>query len=458
MEEFFQLIVTWILLILSELSFTGAIAALIVFLLIRSFFKSVIRVCPPNEVLVVTGAKTVVNGKEYGFRIQKGGWTYVIPYFQDAQTLDLRILPIHVKIEGVNSANGITVGADATACVCVDDKNETLLYAAIERLIGKQREEIRQQIQSTMVGNVRGALNKTTPLQAIGMAEEPEDEVSKQLVSLPVGALEKAGEGERARFRAELLADSNQDLSAFGMTVVSVSLQKIWDTSNYIANLASKTLAKKRQEVEVQEAILRARAERAELDSKRRQTIAVNQANEKILAAQQELEVYRKECEAAIQQAKLEADWAIAKADNETKKAIQEALAELQALRNRSVRLEAETKKRAQEIQAQAQSTAISILQQTQNDLLTQKVQLIADFGDLARLVLFMQKPLVELFENYNVNAKQIKLDNLVIMDERGTNQVINRGPQAFIDFLRLLRENFGIDIKQLVSVEQKGE
>ena len=55
--------------------------------------------------------------------------------------------------------------------VCVDDEDETLLYAAVERLMGKSRHEIQEQIQQTMVGNFRGALNKTTPLQAIGMVE-----------------------------------------------------------------------------------------------------------------------------------------------------------------------------------------------------------------------------------------------------------------------------------------------
>lgn len=441
--------------------FVGGFLAIIAFFILIGFLKTIIRVCPPNEVLVVTGTKTLINGKEYGFRIQKGGWTYVIPYFQSAQSLDLSILPINVRIEGVNSANGITVGADATACVCVDDRDEALLYSAVERLMGKSRKEIQEQIQQTMVGNVRGALNKTTPLQAIGMVETAEDtgREPQQLMERPDGMLAPVNlcDGERAKFRAELLKDSNQDLSTFGMTVVSVSLQKIWDTSDYIANLASKTLAQKRQEVEIQESILRARAERAESDSARRQSIATNQANEKILAAQQELEVYRKECEAAIERAKLEADSAIAKANSEGEQSIQEATAELQRLRNQSqVTIEAEARKRVAEIRAQGESSAISILQQVQNDLLLQKVKLIAESGDNARLTLFVQQHLKELFENYKANATGIGLDNLVIMDdERGVNGVINRGPEAFVGFLKHFEESFGINIKELMALKR---
>ncbi len=56
----------------------------------------------------------------------------------------MTIIPINVRVEGVNSANGIKVGADATACVCVDDQNETLLYSAVQQLLDKSRDEIRR--------------------------------------------------------------------------------------------------------------------------------------------------------------------------------------------------------------------------------------------------------------------------------------------------------------------------
>ena len=230
----------------------SGVAGVVAFFFVIGLLRSVIRVCPPDQVLVVTGAKTRIRGKNYGFRLQRGGWTFVVPFFQSVQGLGLSTIPIDVRVEGVNSANGITVGADATACVCVDHEDDALLYSAVERLMGKSRAEIQEQIQQTMVGNFRGALNKTTPLQAIGMVESVEQrDRAGEGDSLARGDTDPDDdvEGERAQFRAELLRDSNQDLSTFGMRVVSVSLQKIWDTSNYIANLANKTLSRKRQEV-----------------------------------------------------------------------------------------------------------------------------------------------------------------------------------------------------------------
>lgn len=428
----------------------GGILAVVLFFVGIQMLQAFIRVCPPHQVLVVTGTKTQVQGKEYGFRIQNGGWTFVLPYFQSVQALELSIIPINVRIEGVNSANGITVGADATACVCVDHEDETLLYAAVERLMGKSRDEIQEQIQQTMIGNFRGALNKTTPLQAIGMVESGEE--TDKPATTPTAA---EAEGERAQFRLELLKDSNQDLNTFGMRVVSVSLQKIWDTSNYIANLANKTLSHKRQEVEIEEARLHARAELAESDARRRETVAESRANELILAAQQELEVLRRQCEADIERTRLEADSGIAKAASEGERQVQEITVKLQQLKNQSeVTIPADMQRRTAEILADGERAAIDTLQATRNDLLQQKVQLLAQAGDLGKVALFVQQHLAHLFAAYQEHSKGLAIDTLVIMDtQRGVNGVVNRGPEALVDFLRHFEAGFGIRVRDLLTV-----
>ena len=434
----------------------GGVVAVVLFVLVVTVLTALIRVCPPNMVMVVTGAKTTVDGKTYGFRLQKGGWTTVIPYFQQVQLLDLSIIPINVRVEGVNSANGITVGADATACVCVDNDDPALLFAAVERLMGKTRFEIQEQIQQTMIGNFRGALNKATPLEAIGMVEsvqciEEGDLTEKALDS-------EALEGERALFRQELLRDGNEDLSAFGMRVVSVSLQKIWDTSSYIANLANKSLSRKRQDIEVQEARLIAQADAAESDSLRRQEIAKNRADERIVEARQKLEVDRRECNAEIDQARLETDGAVAKAQSVGDQQIQEQKVELQKLRNVSeVTLRAEFMQQAAEIMADGEGQAVQIVEETKNQLLEQKSQLVANAGDAGRIALFVQQRLPTLFKAYEEHAKQVSMDNLVLMDESDAiDKVVNRGPKGMVDFLKHFEEAFGISVRDLL-VEDKG-
>ncbi|MEZ4709612.1 MAG: SPFH domain-containing protein [Caldilineaceae bacterium] len=440
----------------------GGIFAILLFVFVLILLRSMIRVCPSNHILVVTGgAQTVVDGRQYGFRLQKGGWTFVIPFIQSVQAVDLTIIPINVRVEGVNSANGINVGADATACVCIDDQQEALLYSAVQQLLGKSRGQIQEQIQQTMIGNFRAALNKTTPLQAIGMVESADGVEDVELAEIADEAFKtqlvtqnaEAAEGERAIFRKVLLEDCQQDLSTFGIEVVSVSLQRIWDTSSYIANLANKTLSGKRKDVEVEEARLRSRAERAESDAKRRQEVAESQANERILEVQQELEVFRRQCTAAITRARLESDSAIAEAESQGQRQVEEMKVELQQLKNRSeVTQLAEAQRRAAELVAAGEGEAVNLVQKTHNDLLRQKVQLLNKSGDIGKLALFVnQMPM--LFKAYQEHAKNQRVNELLVLNEEdGFNSAVNRGPAALVNFLHQLEEGFGISIKQFMG------
>lgn len=436
----------------------SAIGGIAVFFLFIAFLKAFIKVSFPNMILVVTGRKTKKAGRLFGFSVERGRTT-VLPYFHQVNTLDLGVLPINVRVEGVNSANGITVGADATACVCIDDDNEALLYSAVERLMGKSRNEIREQIQQTLVGNFRGALNKTTPLQAIGM-EELFDDAAKHELMLPATDHEKTliAEGDRAIFRNELLKDINSDLASFGMKVVSVSLQKIWDTSNYIGNLAQKTLAQKRQQVEIEEARLNSRADQAESDAQRRISVAASKANERIVKAREKLEKFRRECAAKIEQARLEADNMIREAENRGEKAVQEQTVTLNELKNQSqVLLMSDAKQQAAQITAEGEQEAVNITESTRNDILRQKVDLLTNAGDVGRAVLFIQQQLPNLFKSFQEHANGLNVDSLVIMDDKkGFNGAVNRGPAAFVDFLRNFEEGLGISIKQLMGETQQ--
>ena len=50
----------------------GGVVAIVAFLALIALLRAFIRVCPSNHILVVTGGtQTVVEGKEYGFRLQK---------------------------------------------------------------------------------------------------------------------------------------------------------------------------------------------------------------------------------------------------------------------------------------------------------------------------------------------------------------------------------------------------
>lgn len=404
--------------------------------------KILIKVSLPEKIVVINGRGRMKGDKKFGFSVERGR-VNIVPYFEDVQYLDLSVLPINVRVDSVNSANGITVGADATACVCIDDEDEGMLYSAVERLMGKSRADIHEQIQQTLIGNFRGALNKATPLQAIGMEDVKDDNDTSM-------------ESDRAQFRNELFNDINNDLSNFGMKVVSVSLQKIWDSSNYIANLAQKMLAQKRQEVEIEEARLQAKANQIESDGKRRVTVAINKAEEKIIEAKQKYEMFKRESEASIQKATLEANNQIEAAKNRGQKQIEEKNIELNILKNSStVILEANAKQKSAEIIASGENESVKIREEVKNSILRQKIEILEKAGNVGKMLLFSNK-LHFLYESYKKYAEaSVNIDSFVIMDDKkGFNGGVNRGPAAFVDFLKYFEEGLGINVKDLLATE----
>ncbi|PLX25122.1 MAG: hypothetical protein C0599_01190 [Salinivirgaceae bacterium] len=438
----------------------AGILGIVAFLVLIWILKSLIKVTLPDNLLVVTGRKKVKDSKTYGFSVERGR-TMVIPYFQSVDKLALDILPINVKVEGVNSANGITVGADATACVCIDDDSDPMLYSAVERLMGKSQEEIKDQVQQTLIGNFRGALNKATPLEAIGMQEskiisgdeddQPKEEVHEEVTS---------SEGERAMFRNALLDDINSDISSFGMKVVSVSLQKIWDTTNYIANLAQRTLAQKRQEVQIEEARLQSIAEKSESDAQRRIEVARSRANERILEAREKLEVYRRESDGLIDKAKQEADNKIQGAINEGQRQVEELNVALNKLRNDSeILIEEKAKQKRATILSEGELESAKIIEAARNKILKQKVEMLAKSGSVGATVLFIQQQLPNLFKSYKQYAAGFKVDSLVIMDDdKGFNGAVNRGPEAFVNFLSHFEDATGVKIKDFLTSNAKAK
>ncbi|GAB6088990.1 SPFH domain-containing protein [Spirochaeta dissipatitropha] len=425
--------------------FYGALGGVVFFALL-AVLKATIRVASPDKILVVTGRKTKHHGREFGFSVERGR-TMIVPYFQSMGQLDLGVFPISVRVEGVNSANGITVGADATACVCIDDDDDAMLYSAVERLMGKRNDQIHDQVQQTLVGNFRGALNKATPLQAIGMedvVESDSDSDSEENI-------------ERAQFRAELLEDINSDLRSFGMRVVSVSLQKIWDTSNYIANLAQKTLAEKRRQVEIEEARLYAIAEQAESDAKRIIEVSRSKADEAIIAARQDLEMYRREAAGLIEEATLQADQAISEAKNAGESMVQAELISLQKLKNVSaVTLKAEAEEEAARIIADGEQKSVSVRRGARNEVLADKTQIIGEYGDDAASVIFLQHKLPDVYAAYKEATENSSVDSLVVMnDEEGFSGAVNRGPRAFADFLNTFADTFGIRVRDFAMPEK---
>ena len=127
---------------------------LLIFLL---SLPSLIYICAPNEVLIFSGGRRKDGSKDFGYRLVKGGRGIRIPFLERVDRINLTNMPIDVSATNAYSKGGIPLTVQGVANVKISG-HEPVLNNAIERLLGKPREEIVAIAKATLEGSLRGVL------------------------------------------------------------------------------------------------------------------------------------------------------------------------------------------------------------------------------------------------------------------------------------------------------------
>ena len=314
--------------------FAGAI---ILLLFIITFIKNYIKV-PPNVALIVSGrrrkyrvkdetGKEIV--KEFGYRIVRGGATFVIPFFERVDRLSLGIMQVDIKTtQPVPSQEYIGMMVDGVANIKIGSDAVSVATAA-EQFLGWGQSDIAAVAMQVLEGNMREIIGRMT---------------ISDLVQ------------NRDKFAQETQRAATADMKNMGLEIVNLTIQNFSDTDGVLDTLAVKNISEKKRDADI------AKAE-AERDTLIRQSTAQQEgyraraeADAQISEQEKLLELKRAEFRAEQDKAKAVADMAyqvqqeISRKDLETER----AAAEL-------VRLQKETELQAQQVQIQRERLSIEI-------------------------------------------------------------------------------------------------
>src|SRR5271165_6628041 len=147
---------------LAELNFAqSGIIVFVVFLLLYMVFSRYTKV-GPNQVLVVSGLKhRQEDGTKVGFRIVKGGGTFVLPIFEKVDILSLELLTIDVQTPEVYTSKGVPVKVDGVAQIKVKG-DDVSIRTASEQFLSKTIDEIKSVATQTLEGHLRAILGTMT--------------------------------------------------------------------------------------------------------------------------------------------------------------------------------------------------------------------------------------------------------------------------------------------------------
>ncbi|NJM95107.1 MAG: flotillin family protein, partial [Acaryochloridaceae cyanobacterium CSU_5_19] len=141
--------------------------ALSIFVVILAVWclKSLLRICNPNEILILSGRKhRTKDGQTVGYRVIFGGRVISIPILETVKVMDMTTMPVPVEVKNAYSRGGTPLDIQAIANVKISG-DRAVVGNAIERFLDRDRKEILRVARETLEGNLRGVVALLTPEQ-----------------------------------------------------------------------------------------------------------------------------------------------------------------------------------------------------------------------------------------------------------------------------------------------------
>src|ERR1051325_7903399 len=241
----------------------------------------------PNQVLVVSGRQykfTDGDGTVHarGFRIVKGGGTFVFPVIEKVDILSLELLTIDVQTPEVYTSKGVPVRVDGVAQIKVKGDDISIATAA-EQFLSKGTDEIKSIAMQTLEGHLRAILGTMT----VEEIYQNRDAFAQKVQEVAAG-----------------------DMANMGLGIVSFTIRDIRDSQGYLDALGKPRIAQVKRDAQ----IAQAEADRDAMIKSSQATQAGQEAkfvaDTKIAEAQRDYQSNVAQYQAAVNQKKAEADLA----------------------------------------------------------------------------------------------------------------------------------------------------
>jgi len=395
--------------------------------------KSLIVICLPNEMVVVTGRKRITaDGREVGYRVLNGGRTLRIPIIERVSRIDLTTIPIEVEIRNAYSKGGIPLIVQGIANVKVSGR-EPVSYNAVERLLNKPFDEVMQIAKDTLEGNLRGVLATLTP-----------EEVNE----------------DRLKFAQQLIEEADEDLKKLGLELDTLKIQNVTDEVKYLDSIGRQKTAEILKLARVAEANRTSEAEQTEAAAHQAAQVAKIQADLKIAEETNRLRVRRAELEAEALARESEAAVSGEKARVVAEQALQQERIGLEQRRlEADVLLPARAEKEASEQRAKGVAASITEDGRARMFVLEQMILLYQKAGNEAERI-FILNMLPELIREITRSVENIDIEKMTVIDSGGGGGVANAAsqfPEAIIKLTEQIETATGINIlSRLGGKEEK--
>ena len=396
-----------------------AVAALVMIVIVTRL----IYICAPNEVLIFSGTRRQVGNREVGYRLVQGGRGIRIPMMERVDRMDLTNMIIDLRVQGAYSKGGIPLNVEGVANLKVAG-SEPIIGNAIERFLGKTREEVMKVARETLEGNLRGVLATLTP-----------EEVNR----------------DRVKFAQELLTEADKDLHSIGLELDTLKIQNVSDDKGYLDSLGRAQSAG---------LLMRSRVAEAENRAIAAERSAANLQTQEIARIEAEIAMARADANKRILDAQTKKGAMVAEEQSTVTSAVAKATAEVtvQKARLDQVRLQlsADQVKPAEAARQQAiekaRGEAAQIIENAKAtaESLRRMAETWRKQGDSARQILLAQK-LSGLIGQLMSTVSALPIDKVTFIDRGLTDGGNNLAVKAAVA-AEQLKHTIGVDVPAILG------
>ena len=406
----------------------GAALAGVSLLFIFFLLKKFLFICRPNEVLIFSGRRRLLEDGTYvGFRPIFGGRAWQVPFLEKVDRIDMTTIPIEVNVTQAYSGGGIPLNVRAIANVKVSS-DERFILNAIERFLGKDRAELSRVARETLEGTLRGVLAQLTPEQV---------------------------NEDRLRFAESLADDVEDDFRKLGLTLDTLKIQHVTDDVQYLESIGRARIANVIKESEIAESNAANQANKKRADAKASGDIAHKEAERAIIQKRNDRRRIAAELEAQAESEMLRAQAAGHQARAEAEQQLQEIRQGLEKLRLQSdVVLPADAERRAREFIAKGDAAPIEEDGKAMADVLRLLAKAWADAGPHAKDIFLIQQ-LEDIMRTIVDRMAALKVKEVHIIDPGDGSALPNYVagfPNTVTSVLGALKASTGVDVSEILN------
>jgi flotillin len=430
---------------LSALQLGGGIGVLL--LLSIAAARNFLYICRSNEILIFTGRKRVHNGEDLGPMVitphgassrvsyDSGGGrgrAWKIPIIEQVERMDTTLLSIDIVVQNAYSKGNIPLQIHAIANVKLHQEPQ-LMRNAIERFLGRKRQEIQLVAQQTLEGAVREVLAQMTPEQV---------------------------NEDRLTFAENLMRSAKDDLDKLGLQLDTLKIQNVSDDTQYLDSLGRPRIAQALRDAENAENQAMQEVSEAEAEARRRSETARASSQTATITRQNELETLRAKLDGEAMAVEREATAAAQTERAKAEQELQKIRAQLEKQRLQAeVIIPAEMDRRAKGIIAKGDASPTEENGKAVVEVLRATSESWKAMGPNAKQIYVIQH-LEEIVGTVVENLKKIDVDEVSILDPgdgTGLSSYAAAYPQTIAAVLRSLRETTGVDVPAILVEASQG-